>query len=264
MLKLPLLRDDVVLVAPGPAPWGETGVWVGRRHLAVWWPGEGPWPEGCFRNPNLWGRWFNVERVRPSLLARLFGRRRRPTSLVLRGVLYPSLPFWWRASVRPCPEAVVELLFEGGPLLGTFESASLAHAARRAIRLQGGRRAQGVLLTIVPGPDGPLARLQGKDGRVEEMTLAGELAVTEPLAVPVALPRWLWWAGYRDDVYRLTRPPSGGWALEWGQPQFRLAARSWVDDSGTVVRRRPQRQKKSSFRPSRTARPPRGEAAEEE
>lgn len=259
MLKLPLLRNDVVLVAPGPAPWGEQGVWVGRRHLAVWWPGDDPWPEGCFRNVKLWALWFIVERVRP-LLPCLFGRRRRPTSLVLRGYIYPFVPFWWRASVRPCPEAAVELVFEAGPLVGTFESASLAKAAMRAIRRQGGRQAQGVFLTIVPGRGGPLARIQGKDGSVRDIALAGELAVAEPVAVPAALPRWLWWAGYRDDVYRLTRPPIGGWALWWGQPGFGVAARAWVDERGTVVQYRLRRGAKRPSLPSRTARSPRSNA----
>mgnify|MGYP000238801555 CR=1 FL=1 len=262
MLKLLLLRNDVVLVAPGLAPWGEAGVWVGRRHLAIWWPGDGPWPEGCFRIVKLLQQWFIVEQVQPSLLPRLFGRRCRLTSLVLRGSLYPFLPFWWRASVRPCPEAAVELLFEVGPLVGTFESASLANTARRAIRLQGGRRAQGVFLTLVPGPVGPLARIQGKDGRVEDIPLVGELAVADAIAVPAALPRWLWWAGYRDDVYRLTRPPSGGWALWWGQPDFGLAARAWVDDQGTVVQYRPRRGVTRPSVPSHTTQRPRRKADE--
>lgn len=262
MLKLPLLRNDVVLVAPGPSPWGEHGVWVGRRHLAVWWPGDGPWPEGCFRNLRPWGMAFILERVRPPLLARLCGRRRRPASLMLGGVLSPSLPFWWRAAVRPCPEAAAELLFAIGPLVAVLDSASLAKAARRAIRLTGRQQAQGVFLRVVPGPDGPLVRLQRKDGRAEELPLVGELAVDEPVAVPAALPRWLWWAGYRDGVYRLTRPPSGGWALWWGQPHSGLAARSWVDDRGTVVQYRSQRRAALRAQPARRARRPRQSAAE--
>lgn len=241
MLKLALLRNDIGLVTPGPAPWGEQGVWVGRRHLAVWWPGDGPWPEGCFRNLKVWEFWFIVERVAPPLLARLLGRRRPPASLLLSGFFYPFIPFRWRAAVRPCPEAKAELLFEAGPVVATLDSVSFAKAATRAIRRQGGRQAQGVFLTLVPGPAGPVARIQGKDGRSEEIPVQGDLAVTEALRVPAALPRWLWWAGYRDDTYRLTRPPIGGWALYWGEPRFRLAARAWVDDRGTVVHRRPRR-----------------------
>lgn len=111
-----------------------------------------------------------------------------------------------------------------------------------------------MFLTLAPGPEGslsphaipdragaPLARIAARDGSVEVVPLAGELDVAKPVAVPAALPRWLWWAGYRDDVYVLTRPPVGGWAAWWGDPEAGLVARAWVDDRGTVVQRRPRR-----------------------
>ncbi len=242
MLKLPLLRNDVVLVAPGPAPWGGDGVWLGRRHLAVWWRGQGPWPEGSFSASSSEEDWFEVDYVRPTLATRLVGRRRRPSALLLRGVCTEfALPFRLRVPVQPCPEAAAELRFDVGSVVATLQAEPLYEAARRVIRAQGGRQARGVFLTVAPGPHGPLARFQTKDGSVEVLPLAGELHAGGPVDVPAALPRWLWWAGYRDDVYRLTRPPVGGWAAWWGHPGLGLAARAWVDDKGTVVQRRPRR-----------------------
>ncbi len=257
MLKLPLLRNDVVLVAPGPAPWGGDGVWLGRRHLAVWWRGKGPWPEGSFTASSSEEDWFEVDRVRPTLATRLVGRRRRPSALLLRGVCTEfALPFRLRVPVQPCHEAAAELRFDLGPAVAVLDAAAFYEAARRAILAQGGRQARGVFLTVAP--HGPLAQFQTKDGSVEDIPLAGELAVAEPVAVPAALPRWLWWAGYRDDVYTLTRPAFGGWTLWWGGPELGLAARAWVDDKGTVVQRRPRRFASPSPRPPGTPLPPSG------
>lgn len=242
MLKLPLLRRDEVLVLPGLSPWGEDGVWLGRRHLAVWWPGEGPWPEGSFSVSSSEEDWFIVERVRPTLASWLFGKRRRPSAILLRGVHSEfALPFRLKVPVKPCPDAAEELRFDLGPTVAVLDAEAFYEAARRAILAQGGRQARGVFLTLAPGDAGPQARIRAKGGSVEVVPLAGELHAGEPVDVPAALPRWLWWAGYRDDVYTLTRPVFGGWALWWGGPEVGLAARAWVDDKGTVVQRRPQR-----------------------
>lgn len=243
MLKLPLLRRDDVLVAPGPSPWGEDGVWLGRRHLAVWWPGAGPWPEGVFAAPGSEEDWYIVDDVRPTLATRLVGRKRRPSAILLRGIHSEfALPFRLEVSVKPSPEAAAELRFDLGPAIAVLDAAAFYEAARRAILAQGGRQARGVFLTLAPGDAGPQARIRGKDGGMEVVALAGELHGSEPVDVPAALPRWLWWAGYRDDVYTLTRPAVGGWGLWWGNPEVGLAARAWVDDKGTVVQRRSQRQ----------------------
>lgn len=241
MLKLPLLRRDDAFVAPGLSPWGEDGVWLGRRHLAVWWRGAGPWPEGSFSASSSEEAWFEVDRVRPTLATRLVGKRRRPSALLLRGVYSEFvLPFRLKVSVRPAPDAAPELRFDLGPAVAVLDAAALYEAARRAIMAQGGRQARGVFLTVSPGDQGPQARVRAKDGSLEVVPLAGKLHVGDPVDVPAALPRWLWWAGYRDDVYTLTRPAFGGWALWWGGPELGLAARSWVDDKGTVVQRRPR------------------------
>ncbi|MCX7623925.1 MAG: hypothetical protein N2Z82_09285 [Thermomicrobium sp.] len=238
MLKMPLLRSEVVYVAP-EALEGIRGVWLGRQHLAAWWRGDGPWPTGSFPCLGTVDDWFIVERVRPSKSTRLYGRERRPTGLRLRGVATEfALPFRARARVRPAPEASSELLFAAGEPIATLESESFYEAARRAIQARGGRQARGVFLTLAPGVDGVLARFGTRGGTLETVPVRGELHVTEPVAIPAALPRWLWWAGCRDDRYRVTRPPIGGWAAWWGDPALGLVMRAWIDDRGTVVQRR--------------------------
>ncbi|MCM8748015.1 hypothetical protein NET02_02520 [Thermomicrobiaceae bacterium CFH 74404] len=176
MLKLPLLRRDDVLVAPGPSPWGEDGVWLGRRHLAVWWPGAGPWPEGVFAASSSQEDWFEVDRVRPRRATRLVGRQRRPSALLLRGVCTEfALPFRLEVPVKPCPDAAEELRFDLGPAVAVLDAAAFYEAARRAILAQGGRQARGVFLTLAPGDAGLQARVRAKDGGVEVVPLLGEL-----------------------------------------------------------------------------------------
>ncbi len=181
MLKVPLLRHDEVLVAPGTTLWGGEGVWLGRRHLAVWWRGRGPWPEGCIPCPGDEENWYIVDHVHPTLATRLFGRRRRPHALVLRGVRNALIPrYRLVVSVRPCPEARAELELDPGPAVAVLEAESSYEAARRAIQARGGRQAQGVLLRIASGPAGLQAQAQGRDGSSLLLPLAGELRVEEP------------------------------------------------------------------------------------
>jgi len=242
MLKLPLLRSDVVYVAPEALGERIRGVWLGRRHLAVWWRGDGPWPIGSFPCIGTEEDWFIIEWVRPSASTRLYGRERRPVGLRLRGVATDfAVPFRARARVRPAPQAASELLFAAGEWIATLEAESFYEAARRAILARGGRQARGVFLTLLPDAGGLVARFETREGTVEDVPVAGELAVTDPVSVPAALPRWLWWAGFRDDVYVVTRPPIGGWAAWWGEPAWGRVARAWVDDRGTVVQRRSRR-----------------------
>jgi len=262
MLKLPLLRSDIAYVAPEVGSDGRLGVWLGRRHLAVWWRGNGPWPEGRFHCPN--GElWYLVERVQPVRPLFCWWRRQPPPSAVrLTGVYEP--PEGWGKRFRlvlpvePCPEAAEELRFDPGPTVAVLQAEPFYQAARRAILTRGGKQAQGVLFTIAPGSEGPVAHLETRDGAGESVPLAGELLVAEALLVPAALPRWLWWAGYRDDVYRLTRPPIGGWAAWWGDPAAGLVARAWVDDRGTVVQRRRRAAVSSAPRSTSSPRRPKG------
>lgn len=217
-------------------------MWLGRRHLAVWWRGDGPGPVDSFRCVGSEEDWYIVDHVRATPATRLVGRQRRPSGLLLRGVHTELLlPFRRWVAVKPWPEAAEELCFDAGPAVAALEAEPFYQAARRAIQARGGRQGQGAFLTIAPGPDGLRARIEARDGGVELVPLAGELAVAEPVAVPAALPRWLWWAGYRDDVYVVTRPPAGGWAAWWGDPAAGLVARAWVDNRGTVVQRRRRR-----------------------
>lgn len=262
MLKLPLLRSDIAYLAPEAGSDGRLGVWLGRRHLAVWWRGNGPWPEGRFHCPN--GElWYLVERVRP--VRRLFWwwRRQPPPSAVrLTGHFGPAFGrgkrFRLVVPVEPCPEAAEELRFAAGPTVAVLEAEPFYQAARRAVLARGGKQAQGVLFTVAPGPEGPLAHIEARDGAIESVPLAGQLLVAEALLVPAALPRWLWWAGYCDDVYRLTRPPIGGWAAWWHDSAWGLVARSWVDDRGTVVHRRRGTAASPASRPASTSRRSRG------
>ena len=242
MLKLPLLRSDVVFVAPETLEGGIPGVWLGRRHLAAWWRGDGPWPTGSFACIGTQDDWFIIECVRPARSTRVFGRKRLPTGLRLRGVASElELPFRARVIVRPLPLARDELCFAAGSTVATLDAESFYEAARRAILARGGRQARGVFLTLLPDAGGLVARFETREGTVEDVPVAGELAVTDPVSVPAALPRWLWWAGFRDDVYVVTRPPIGGWAAWWGEPAWGRVARAWVDDRGTVVQRRSRR-----------------------
>jgi len=244
MLKLPLLRSDVVYVAPESAGGDLYGVWLGRRHLAAWWRGDGPWPVGFFRCLGSDEDWYIVTRVWPSSRTRLVGRQRQPSGLTLRGIRADRgrvVPFRRWATVKPWPAAATELCFDAGQSVAVLEATSFYEAARQAILANGGRQARGVFVTLEPGTEGPVARFTTRDGRSVVRQLAGELDVSEPVAVPAALPRWLWWAGCRDDLYSITRPPFGGWAAWWGDPRLGLAMRAWVDDRGTVVQRRPRR-----------------------
>lgn len=251
MLKVPLLRNDVVLAAPGLRPW------AGRRLARPTPPGDLVAAQGHLaeRLP-LWvlfGR--GPVRGRPCTTqpaTRLVGRPPRPRALLLRGVCTEfALPFRRRVPVRPCPKAAAELRREAGSVVATLQAKPLYEAARRAFLAHGGRQARGVFLTLAPGPHGPLARVQTKDGSVEVLPLAGELHAGGSVDVPGALPRWLWWADYRGDVYRLTRPPVGGGPTWWDHADLGLAARAWVDGKGTVVQRRPRRAAAPLSPPSR-------------
>lgn len=189
MLKLPLLRSDTVYVAPEAASDELRGVWLGRRHLAVWWRGDGPWPVGSFRCLGSEEDWYIVDHVRATPATRLVGRQRRPSGLLLRGVRTELLlPFRRWVAVKPWPEAAEELCFDAGSSVAVLEAEPFYEAARRAILARGGRQARGVFVTLAPGPNGPVARFEARDGSVEVVPLAGELDVAEPVAVPAALP----------------------------------------------------------------------------
>ncbi len=233
MWKL-LLRNDLVAVVPGAAPWGAPAVWMGRQHRAAWWPGYGPWPEGCVPTGDVPDNRSSVDQVAVSFWEHRRTRRRPPTRVVFRRQDIDALfGFRRKVTIDPCSEEVAELRFPLGPTAATLATELRFQAVWRTSRVQGRKQAQGVFPTLMPGAPDPKAGIPGKDGRGEELPFPGELMVK-----PVALPHWLWWAGYRDDVNQLIQPPDGGWALWWGKPQCCFAGRSWVDVRGTVGRYR--------------------------
>lgn len=199
MLKLPLLRSATVDIAPEQASDELRGVWLGCRHLAVWWRGDGSWPVVSFRCLGSEEDWYIVDHVRATPATRLLGRQRRPSGLPLRRVHSELLlPFRRWVAVNLWPQATEELCFDAESSVAVLEAQPFYEASRRVIQARGRRQAQGVFLTLVPGPDGSLVEDRGA-GRQRPGRAAGGRAGrrragpggggSAPLAVVGRLPR---------------------------------------------------------------------------